>query len=222
MKKSVSISPLVVLLVTILPLLYTASIYSSLPDTIPTHFNLSGTADRFGHKSNIWLISALMAAVSLFVYLLFSNLPKINPKRAARQSPELFRKIGLFISVFICAVSLMLLYATKTQSFHVGRFLLPLIGLLFLVMGNYMHSVKPNYFIGFRVSWTLNNEDNWRKTHQAMGKLWVAGGLAITLFTLLLPVKPGAVVFALIMSIMIIAPGIYSYNYFRNHQQRNA
>jgi uncharacterized membrane protein len=95
-------------------------------------------------------------------------------------------------------------------------------GLLFLVLGNYMYSVKPNYFIGFRVSWTLQNEDNWRKTHQLAGKLWVAGGLLITLASLLLPTIPGIIVSGIILLAMIIAPGVFSYRYYRQHLQSNA
>jgi uncharacterized membrane protein len=105
MKKNLSISTVLVPFIIILPLLYTAAIYPSLPETVPTHFDLSGTADAYGHKRSIWLISFLLASVSLLVYLLFSNLPKIDPKRTARQSPELFRKMALTISVFISAAT---------------------------------------------------------------------------------------------------------------------
>jgi uncharacterized membrane protein len=69
--------------------------------------------------------------------------------------------------------------------------MLPLMGLLFSVLGNYMHSIKPNYFVGFRTPWTLENEDNWRKTHQLMARIWVPGGLLITIGTLLLPFMAG-------------------------------
>ena len=29
-----------------------------------------------------------------------------------------------------------------------------------------MHSIKPNYFVGMRLPWTLESEANWRSTHQ--------------------------------------------------------
>ena len=82
-----------------------------------------------------------------------------------------------------------------------------------------MHSIKPNYFVGFRTPWTLENEDNWRKTHQLVGKLWVPGGILITLAALLLPAKAGFIVFICMISVITIIPGIYSYRYFKNHKQ---
>ncbi len=42
-----------------------AANYSSLPDTIPTHFGASGTADDWGSKSTIFIFPAM--AVSLYV-----------------------------------------------------------------------------------------------------------------------------------------------------------
>lgn len=53
----------------------------------------------------------------------------------------------------------------------------PLIGLLFVFLGNVMYSLKPNYFAGIRVPWTLDSDDNWKATHRVAGIVWFAGGL---------------------------------------------
>ena len=62
----------------------------------------------------------------------------------------------------------------------------PLIGLLFAFLGNYFKTIKPNYFIGIRTPWTLENEEVWKKTHLIGGKLWFVGGLLMAL-TFVLP-----------------------------------
>ena len=80
---------------------------------------------------------------------------------------------------------------------------------------------KPNYFIGFRLPWTLESEDNWRKTHQLVGKLWVAGGLAITISTLLLPANISFIFFVIIMLTITIIPIVFSYRYFKKTQNNN-
>lgn len=217
MKKTSPVGTFIIILIILLPLIYTASIYSSLPDTIPTHFGLSGEPDSFGNKSNIWLITVLMAVVSAGVYLLLKNLPRIDPKKTAGQSPELYHKMAISLVVFLCALTIVIISATRSGSMNT-QLMLPLLGLLFMVIGNYMHSVKPNYFVGFRLPWTLENEDNWRKTHQLAGKLWLAGGLLITITTLFLPAKFGFITFFAIILIMTIIPGVFSYRYFKNQQ----
>jgi len=219
MKKSSPLGTMLIFLIMIIPLLYAGSIYSSLPETVPLHFDINGKADGFGNKSQIWFVVILMTVVSAGVYLLITNLPKIDPKKTAGQSPELYHKIAIVLVVFLCALNIVIIYSTASGSFKLSNLMLPLLGLLFAVLGNYMHSIKPNYFVGFRTPWTLENEENWRKTHQLVGKLWVPGGILITISTLLLPVKPGFVVFLCIVVIITVIPGIYSYLYFKKQQQ---
>ncbi|MBV9986372.1 MAG: SdpI family protein [Chitinophagaceae bacterium] len=217
MKTTTPLSHYIVPLLILLPAIYTATIYASLPETIPTHFNLQGKPDRYGNKSTIWVITLVLGLVSAGAYFLVRNIPKIDPKKAAGTTPELFRKLSVVISCFVCAISLVLIYSTAHSSVNITKMLLPLIGLVFLVVGNYMHSIKPNYFAGFRVPWTLENEDTWRKTHQLMSKYWVAGGFLITVAALLLPVRAGFITAIVILFIMMIVPLIYSYRYYRHH-----
>lgn len=57
------------------------------------------------------------------------------------------------------------------------------VGMLFIVLGNYMPKIKPNYFIGIRTPWTLENEVVWQKTHRVGGKVFVIMGVLI-MFTI--------------------------------------
>jgi uncharacterized membrane protein len=217
MKKTSILGRLVIFLIICIPLAYTAYLYPSLPDTIPLHFNWEGKPDGFGNKSKIWMVTLLLTLVSGFVYLIITNLPKIDPKKTAGQSPELFQKIATILVIFLCAINLIILYATHTGGFRFGKPILPLLGLLFAVLGNYMHSIKPNYFVGFRTPWALENADNWRKTHQLVGKIWVPGGILLLLVSFLFEGKTAIIVFYAIMSIMVVIPVLYSYRYYKNH-----
>jgi uncharacterized membrane protein len=215
MKKSTLTGTLLVLLISIIPLIYTGSIYSDLPKTIPIHFDINGKPNGYGDKTTLWFLVLFLSALSAGIYLLIKNLPKIDPKKTAGQSPELYQKIAITLVIFLCAINITIVYASVNGSFNLNNILLPLLGLLFLVLGNYMHSIKPNYFVGFRLPWTLENEDNWRKTHQLVSKLWVPGGLAITIGTLLLPTNFGFIFFGVIMMIITIIPIVFSFRYFK-------
>jgi uncharacterized membrane protein len=54
-------------------------------------------------------------------------------------------------------------------------------GLLFMVLGNYMGKIRPNWFVGIRTPWTLSSEESWNKTHRLGGKLFVVIGLIIAI-----------------------------------------
>jgi uncharacterized membrane protein len=59
-----------------------------------------------------------------------------------------------------------------------------LMGILFIVIGNYMPKTRQNYTIGIKVPWALDNEENWNRTHRLAGYLWVAGGIALVILAL--------------------------------------
>ena len=103
--------------------------------------------------------------------------------------------------------------------FSIEKLLLPTISIFLSLMGNLMINIKPNYFVGIRVPWTLENEDNWRKTHRLGGKLWFAGGLVAAILTIALPYQYAILSFICIIGILVIIPVGYSYLYFKKHQQ---
>jgi uncharacterized membrane protein len=77
------------------------------------------------------------------------------------------------------------------------------------LIGNYMGNIRQNYFIGIKVPWTLNNEENWNKTHRMAGKLWVVGGIAGIICIMIF--KNIGFVFTGIMIPIVLIPIVYSY-----------
>ncbi len=61
--------------------------------------------------------------------------------------------------------------------------------LVLLVVGNYPGALRPNYFIGIRTPWTLEDPEIWQRTHRVAGKLWV--GVSLVLLLLWVNVAPG-------------------------------
>lgn len=213
--KSTALKEIVVVsLIMGLPLVYLASIYEALPAVVPTHFNYKGEADGRGEKSTLIIVAVFMSAISLFTYLIVKNANKIDPKKNA-QSPVLLQKIAYTVVVFISAILLVIIQSAKTGSMQSNHLLMPLIGLLFAVLGNFMHSIKPNYFIGMRLPWTLEDPENWRKTHQIGSKLWMIGGILIAVSTPFMQMADGFIIGLLILAVMVIYPIVYSYRLFK-------
>ena len=200
-----------------LPMAYLASIYEALPDIVPTHFNHKGEVDGRGEKSTLLFMNLLITTVSLFTYFLVKYAKKIDPKKSG-QSPELLQKIAYMLLVFLSAIQMVIIHATQTGSLEGNRYLMPLIGLLFAGLGNFMHSIKPNYFIGMRLPWTLEDPENWRKTHQLGSKLWMIGGIAIAVVTPFFNVGKVFIIAMSILALIVIYPMIYSYRFYKKQQ----
>jgi len=206
--KQIKHIPLLVLC--ILPLLYLGYIWEDLPNKIPTHWNIKGEIDNWGSKNSAFILSSL----PIFTYLMMVIIPKIDPKNKLLQMGSKYTQLKFILVAFMSVLAITILHYTKTQNTEGFKIEL-LMGLLFMALGNYFQTVKPNYFIGIKTPWTLENETVWKKTHQMGGKLWVAGGILIIIFNLLLPVIYSGYAMATIISVLIIAPIAYSYFEFK-------
>ena len=200
----------------IAPFIYGALIFPQLPSKIPTHFNIEGKADAWGGPSSIFLGPGIMGAVSIFVYVLLSNLKKFDPKKYDEANDTLYKDFAVLTVVFLSILSLIIIYSsTHADEINVGQLILPLVGLSFAGLGWYMPKFKQNYFVGFKLPWTLENETNWNETHKVAGKLWIYGGLFQAVVTFILPMKFGMIAFMLAIAVMVIIPSVFSYRLFK-------
>ena len=212
--------PWLVALMIIAPFIYGALIFPQLPSKIPTHFNIEGKADAWGGPSSIFLGPGIMGAVSIFVYVLLSNLKKFDPKKYDEANDTLYKDFAVLTVVFLSILSLIIIYSsTHADEINVGQLILPLVGLSFAGLGWYMPKFKQNYFVGFKLPWTLENVDNWNETHKVAGKIWIYGGLFQVVVTFLLPMKFGFIGFILATAVMVIIPTVFSYRMFKNGNQ---
>jgi len=210
-------SILVALLVA-LPLAYLVMVYPSLPAVIPTHFGFDGKPNGYSDKkSMIWIVMAI-AILSILVYLLVRYLPRVDPKKTASQSAGNMQKIGVAVVALMSAVTISLLYSSRRGMFSFNKLLNPLMGIFFIVVGNWMYNIKPNYFVGIRVPWTLESPDNWRATHRMGSKLWVIGGILIAICSPFLAGEAAEYFFVVITLGLALVPIIYSFLYFKNNR----
>jgi uncharacterized membrane protein len=216
MKKNVSF--IIVLLIALIPLIYLATLFSSLPARVPTHFSIDGTPDDYSKKVNLFFLVGFVSLINLGTYLLLTNIQKIDPKKAANQSKETMQKIGFAITLLLTGINIIVVNSAKNSKFSLNV-LIPVIGLFFAYLGNLIISIKPNYFVGIRTPWTIEDEETWRKTHQLAGKMWFAGGLLITIFSLVTPVRFAVIILLCILTVVTVVPMVYSYRYFRAHKK---
>lgn len=207
----------IAIVLSLLPIIYLAAIYTSLPAIVPTHFDMEGKPNDYSERSTLILLTLIFSVLSFGSFLLITNLPKIDPKKTAGQSPELFQKLGISISALLCFINFAITYAAKNNGENITWVLFPALGIFFAFLGKYMREIKPNYFAGFRTPWALENDDNWRETHQLAGNIWMGGGIAIAILTLALPINFRFIAFIITIVVMTIIPFIFSYLYFKKH-----
>ena len=184
-----------------------ASFYERLPDPYPTHWNLAGKADNFAAKP--WGPLALPLTMT-GLWLLLELLPRLSPK-GFRIDPfarvyTILQNAILGFFFLLNASAVMAALGSGVAAFE--RLPLAAVGMLLLILGNYMGKITRNFFIGIRTPWTLASDEVWLRTHRLGGKVFVAAGLLIIageLFgagpTFMLPVILAAA----------IVPAVYSF-----------
>lgn len=222
MKSKVVIRNLVMLLVASAPLIYLAITWKNIPEQVVLHYNAKLEPDRIGNKTELWLVAGILAAVSFLVYLLLQNIHLFDPKRKAKDSSAVFSKLAIGVVVFIAALGCIIIASAAEGDVVLSRFLFPLIGLMFAFIGNYMHSIKPNYFAGLRLPWTLSDDENWRKTHKLAGKLWFWGGLLFALISLFIPANAVMWLFIPLILVLVLIPSVYSYRLYKAKSKKIA
>jgi uncharacterized membrane protein len=213
----------IVWLIIIIPAIYLAIVWNRLPNKIAIHFDIHGNADKYDSKNEFLLFMGIILVVSAGIYLLLTNVYRIDPKKYAAENKDRLQKIAFAVVTFLCAIECFIIYIGTQGSLKLNvRFLFALMGVFWAVIGNYMNNIRPNYFAGFRLPWTLENEDNWRYTHHLASKLWFAGGILIAVISILTTTTISIVTFFTIASTVTIIPIVYSYRFYKKQKSINS
>ena len=198
-------------LLVLLPLAAGLLLWNRLPEQLPMHWNAAGEIDGWGSRlAGI----CLMPLFLLVIHWVCVGACFIDPKNKEQNR----KALGLVL--WICpAVSLLAGFMSFSAALGMGlrmeKLVLIFLGVLFIVIGNYLPKCKQNYTIGIRVMWALEDEENWAATHRFASRLWVGCGVA----SLLLAFLPWATV-SLWLSVGLIllaslASVLYSYIFYR-------
>lgn len=192
-------------IVTILPVLIGIICWNRLPDVMATHFGFNNEANGFSSKAfavfGLPLILLAVLWVGAFV-------TAHDPKRQ-NISSKMF-SLMLWIAPVISLVAAAIMYPVNLgYELNIAFFSELLLGLMFIIIGNYLPKARQNYTIGIKIPWTLANEENWNRTHRLAGYLWMICGILMILISLtrFIPAEWLVGIFL----IMVLVPCIYSF-----------
>ena len=194
-----------------MPIAVSIYLYPSLPEQIPTHWNLAGEVDDYTPKP--WGVMILPLA-AVFVFVVMKLIPMVSPK--GFRTDQFQGVINIFTVTlvgFMSAVALLVLIAATGRDVHVNEVVFAGVGLLFIVLGNYLGKVRKNFFIGIRTPWTLASDEVWSRTHRLGGYVFVLIGFLLFLNAFIQ--FPEAWLIGAIV-IVALVPVVYSFVIYRN------
>ena len=200
-----------------------AWLYPSLPQRVPTHWNIEGKVDGWGDKS--WA-TFLAPGMMIAFLILFAFLPALSPKQFEVDS---FRSTYLYIMVLTTGLFAymngVILLATWQEVregprfVDIGRALIGGILLFFALLGNVMGKVRKNFYIGIRVPWTLASDRVRNDTHRLAA--WVTVAAGVIGFLLVIAGASPIVAIGLLIGSMLI-PVVYSFIHYKSLERCGA
>ncbi len=201
--------------VILLPIVFGLVMWDHLPERIATHWGVDGEPDGWSGRG--------MAVFGLPLFLLAMHwlctfFTSLDPKNNKDQNP----KPMAMVLWLIPALSLVVNATTYAIAFGLQwrvEMIMPLLmGLLFIIIGNYMPKCRQNHTLGIRLPWTLDSEENWNATHRFVGRVWVIGGVAVAVCALI-PLAAMVWVMLVLIFVLVTVPCVYSYQYYKNHSE---
>ena len=197
-------------LMVIIPFVILAVVWTQLPESVPIHWDAAGKADGYGAKSSLlWL-----AALPLFIVAVFFFIKKVDPKQKLQQMGKKIDALELILTGLMLAIAVFGIYSSVKQESSMPSLAI-IFGVFFVLLGNYAQTIQPNYFLGVRTPWTLENDDVWKETHRFAGRLWMLGGGLLVIFSLVNLEWATSQFFLPLALILALAPVFYSYWVYR-------
>lgn len=193
---------------------FTAVVYSDLPERMPTHWNFAGEADGWSSRFSG---AVMLPLVGLAIWALLQVLPRIDPLREnfAKFRPSYDTAINAIL-LFLAAAHVFVLGVALGWPLNVKRALPIGIGVVCIVVGNVLPRARRNWMFGVRTPWTLSNERVWERTHRLAGYLFVLLGVALLVAAALPVVFPTEAVLA---SIGVVAAISFIYSFLAWRQE---
>ena len=204
------------LVLLLIPFLAIPFVWDLLPEQIPTHWNLQGEADDYSSKAFGLLFIPLL---NIGLYLLLLYLPKIDPKERIKIDQKPIPVLRTMVVVFLLFTHGWMIANGMGTEMYAQSWIYLGIAVFFLVIGNYFKTIQPNYFIGIRVPWALEDADNWRKTHRLGSYVWVTGGLFLIVTFPFLSLDTYTFLFGATVALLVLIPAGYSFYIYKTQSE---
>lgn len=208
-----------------------------LPDTVPVHFDINGLPDRYGSKFEL-LILPIIAIAFIVSFDLISGIYKKQIESASddKKKNELISNSKVLNIVFLvmpavmCMLNAVLLYNTyaivnndaSIPEIDIMNAMGAIMGMTFIIFGNYMPKTKNNRYIGFRFPWTMYNDTTWKKSNRFASYAMIITGIITILGAILTEGATSSIIMvgSILTAITIIM--IYAYIVYRNERRRES
>lgn len=187
--------------ISIIPLMVTSIVLQFIPEKIPMHYDLEGNVDRWGNRVEQLIFPVLILIITGFWNIMICHFDKkakmANTEKEvteARSNGKLLCIVGISQAGMFGVMHFFMLYGSYIEAvagldhaaFDIGKISCILSGIIFIVLGNFMPKSKKNAAVGVRTTWSLYNDNTWRKSNRFGAISLIIAGLLTIITTIFL------------------------------------
>ena len=149
-----------------------AAVWSRLPDSVTTHWNINGEPDGAMPKALVVFGLPVIFAVMTLICCFFVR--RYEAKQGEGKTGTILRFLLPVTLYFVQALTLL----SALGKLHDTRSAASVCGSVFMILlGNYLPKVRRNGLVGIRTPHTMASETVWHRTHRMAGITVTAGGV---------------------------------------------
>jgi uncharacterized membrane protein len=219
-------------IISLIPLVITAIVLQYLPESVPMHYDFTGSIDRWGSKYEELLFPLVALALALFWTLLIGYYEKKASTAAlekesagAASNAKVLVVTGTAMAAMFTAIHGYSLYRayqaassnSEIQTADIGQFTNIIIGIVLIVVASFLPKTRINGAVGLRVSWSMYNDNTWRKSNRFSAYALMITGLLIIITSALLNSSTAATLVLLgYISVALIVILIYAHKVYKD------
>jgi uncharacterized membrane protein len=205
------------------PFIVLAIYWQQLPARVPMHWNLNGEVNRWAPKlPGLFLLPLLIVGLVALLHFL----PRLDPKLQKTDGVQGRMGTGLAATRLAMLLLLDIIFYMQIAislgwEVNVVRVVVVATLVFFAIIGNYLGTLRANYFVGIRTPWTLEDPQTWRATHRLGGRLVCFGALVLLILGFFLKTTVFTAVFVAAVLALVVWAFVYSWHYSRRRLPRS-
>lgn len=196
-------------IICLLPIIYGLIFYNALPESIAIHWGIDNNSNGYFSKpAFVFGMPIMMVALQVFASIV-SDLSDKNPE-ANKKAVTVYKWIIPIITVVMYIVTIAIALGNDLD---IRKIVMVILGILFIISGNYMPKVRSNYYMNSKIFWVKNRDE--KLVNKAM-KVTAYGLIGFGILFILSILFDVAVSIAVSIATIVFCVFIYLYVYIKS------
>ncbi len=225
-------------IVSLLPLVITAVVLQFFPEgvKVPMHYDAAGNINRWGSKYENFIFPFIILLIALFWTLMLryyekkrENAKDDKERAEAESNAKVLGLVAVLSALLWTGLQCVFLYGAYTAAtagatkatVNFNKFQGIFLGVVLIVAANFMTKTRINGAVGVRTTWSMYNENTWRKSNRFGAIALIITGVLILIGSACIDSSVGAIVLPLVL-IGIAAVVIIAYSYHVYNEEKKA